>query len=218
MGRYIDLTGQRFGRLIVTGSVPNPSKTNRAKRWRCVCDCGNCITTRGDGLRSGRTVSCGCYREEQRLKAVTKHGGHNTRLYTAWNNMLSRCVYKNAKNNKDYGGRGISVCEEWLEFENFRDWAMANGYTDNLTIERKNVDGNYEPGNCTWVTAQEQMFNTRIPQDNKSGHKGVIYSKKSHKWYAFIVINRRQISLGLYDLYEDAVKSREDGERKYYKK
>jgi len=93
---------------------------------------------------------------------------------------------------------------------------MANGYKDGLTIERNNVNGNYEPDNCRWITSQEQMFNTRIPKDNKSGHKGVIFKPDSNKYYAFVVINRRQKSLGYFDTYDEAVTAREAGERKYY--
>lgn len=218
MPRFIDLTGQRFGRLTVICASEQTSHKNRAKMWKCQCDCGNYTVTRGDNLRDGTTNSCGCYRDEQRTKAVTKHGKHYTRLYVTWNNMLARCVYKNAQNYKNYGGRGIAVCDEWKnDFQVFYDWAIANGYADNLTIDRIDVNGNYEPSNCRWITPREQNYNTRVPKDNKSGHKGVIYKKRAKKWYAFIVVNRHQKSLGTYDTYEEAVAARERGEKEYYK-
>lgn len=154
-----DLTGQRFGRLMVMERSQNAKKQ---VCWRCLCDCGNEIITRADNLVSGRTQSCGCFNREQSSKKHTKHGDSNTRLYSIWKKIKSRCNDKNNTRYSDYGGRGITVCSEWSEsFEAFKEWSLENGYRKDLTIDRKDVNGNYEPSNCRWVTNQKQQNNRR---------------------------------------------------------
>lgn len=156
-----DLTGQRFGRLTVLERAPN---IKRYTAWLCVCDCGTRTVVRTDHLSVGHSQSCGCFNRER----VTTHGKGNTRLYLIWTHMISRC---NNKNEPNYGGRGIAVCDEWKnEFLKFYDWAMQNGYSDDLTIDRKNVDGNYEPGNCSWASDKEQSRNKR--NNTRVLHKG----------------------------------------------
>ena len=110
---------------------------------------------------NGETISCGCYHSEHNHEYGFKHGMSNTRIYTIWSGMIQRCCNPNAKNYPRYGGRGITICEEWKEFKNFYDWSKISGYTDNLTIERLDNNGNYCPENCTWITKQKQMRNTR---------------------------------------------------------
>lgn len=154
-----DLTGQKFGRLTVVSCGEN---TNGGKsRWICDCDCGKRkekSVTRND-LVTGKVKSCGClYKDSNKGRNVT-HGKTGKRLYRIWLSMRQRCNYSAGKSFKNYGGKGISVCEEWESFQNFYDWAMANGYSDNLTIDRKENDKGYSPDNCRWATMKEQQNN-----------------------------------------------------------
>ena len=150
-----DLTGQRFGKLVV---VRESHKDRRGEwKWLCKCDCGNETIVYGSHLRNGDTVSCGCVMRN----AKRTHGGSKTRLYSIWQHMKNRCRNQKSDNYKYYGGRGIAYCEEWETFECFEKWALENGYSENLTIDRIDPNGNYEPGNCRWITQIEQNKNTR---------------------------------------------------------
>lgn len=160
MSKIIDLTDKRFGRLTVI-SFAGQDKHHFA-HWLCRCDCGNEKVISGSALRSGVTVSCGCYRLEQANKANTRHNLSHTRIYTEWRHMKDRCLNKNHKAYSYYGGRGISVCPEWInDVSVFADWAYSNGYKEGLTLDRIDPNGNYEPNNCRWISQAEQMANTR---------------------------------------------------------
>ena len=146
-------------RLVVIEYVGN-NKFNH-KMWRCQCDCGNEIVTETNRLTTGKTRSCGCLKNEGNNR---KHGKCYTRLYRIYEKMKERCYCESNPRYSDYGGRGIRVCDEWIGengFENFYNWAMANGYSDSLTIDRIENDGNYEPGNCRWADTRTQGRNTR---------------------------------------------------------
>lgn len=159
--KLVDLTGQRFGRLTVLRRYEKNSSQGKTL-WLCKCDCGTETTVTTSNLKSGHTQSCGCSRVDAMRKVATKHGMTHTSLYNVWLLMRRRCSNQNDKHYNDYGGRGISVCSEWnTSFQAFYDWAMANGYADELTLDRIDNNSNYNPTNCRWVTMQRQCNNRR---------------------------------------------------------
>ena len=155
MRRLIDLTGQRFGRLTVVSRAENDRHRN--SRWICVCDCGKKKEIHGMSLRRGKTLSCGCLG----MEAVTKHGKRNQRIYKVWRSIKDRTGNCNDRRYKNYGGRGIGLIDEWGEFSAFYAWAIRNGYTEELTIDRIDNDKGYYPDNCRWVDMKTQSNNRR---------------------------------------------------------
>ena len=162
MGKLIDLTGQKFGKLTVVDRAANRGKETM---WNCICECGNSTTVGSGCLRSGSTKSCGCNRFNPSHRKT--HGQSHSRLYYVYRNMLNRCYNPKVNDFPNYGGRGISVCDEWRkDFQSFYDWAIISGYRDGLkrgecTLDRKNPDGNYSPDNCRWTDEKTQQNNKR---------------------------------------------------------
>lgn len=156
-----NITGMRFGRLIAIKWV-GKNKHNQSI-WECKCDCGNIIDINSNSLISGNTKSCGCLKKEVARKLLidqtVTHGKSSHPLYERWCAMKRRC---NNKNDLSHGGRGIKVCNEWVnDFEEFYNWAINNGFDENLTLDRIDNDGNYEPNNCRWTTYETQANNCR---------------------------------------------------------
>lgn len=148
--------GNRYGNLVIIDVI----KHEYHPYALCVCDCGVEKKVRMDHLQSGGTKSCGCQKYKNKKNIHIKHNSSKTRLYKIWIGVKQRCFNKNNAEYKNYGGRGITVCKEWLDFSVFKEWAISNGYADNLTIERVDVNGDYCEQNCKWIPLSEQLKNT----------------------------------------------------------
>lgn len=207
-----DITGQRFGRLVVI-KIAGQDKW-RSKLWECLCDCGATTIVKGESLKAGSTQSCGCLRKERVLKAITKHGMSATLIYHLWQTMHSRCENPNCIGYKNYGGRGIKVCDRWFKFENF--FEDMGKKPEGLSLERINNNKGYSPDNCKWATRIEQSHNSRIQKNNKTGIKGVFWYERYQKYQVGIRANSRQIHLGYFANIEDARIARKEAEQKYW--
>lgn len=216
---FIDLTDRKYGKLKVINRV---GFQNGRTIWNCICDCGNeCNATTND-LTSGKKKSCGCLKSEKTIETFTTHGLSKERIHKEWRGILHRCKNSSASHYENYGGRGITVCDEWKEdFMAFYEWSMQNGYADNLTLDRKDNDKGYSPDNCRWVTHMENCHNRGKRKDCKSSHSGVrktVFRSGNVKYRATICVNYKKINLGYFDTEEEAVKARIEAEKKYWGK
>lgn len=192
-------------------------------RWLCECNCEehNIISVIGSHLKSGAIKSCGCLGNERRIKANTKHGNSNTRLYKIWQNIKNRCYNPDSEFYYCYGGKGVKMCDEWREhFEMFYDWAILNGYKEDAlfaecTIDRIDINGDYCPENCRWTDKFTQAMNHGLQKNNKSGVRGVKWDSSQKKWYAQINIKNNRIFLGRFDNKNDAIVARLKAELKH---
>ena len=194
--RSMDLTDQRFGRLVV---IERADRTpSGAIRWKCKCDCGKTTVVAQSNLRMGHTQSCGCLSVETSRKQSLIHGdAHVSRIYEIWKNMRSRCNNANNPAYANYGGRGISICEEWSSYPAFKAWALSHGYADNLSIDRIDVNQGYAPENCRWATAKTQSNNCRT--NHVIEYQGTSYTLSQLAEFANLPVStlyNRLITLG----------------------
>jgi len=184
-------------------------KDNFGTRKEVVAECPYCgkeFTTLAQSIKSGATSSCGCASIQLAVDKNKKHGLSNHRLYLIYRGMVNRCNNKNSNAYKYYGGKGVYICDEWIESNtNFFEWAFNNGYRDDLSLDRIDPYGNYEPSNCRWVTNRVQARNTRkLQKNNTSGYRGVSYCKERGKFLAQITVDYIVIRLGAFDNAVDA--------------
>ena len=218
MGRRpLDLSGKRYGRLVAIKRL-DKNKSNQY-RWLCECDCGNQHIVTNTQLVEGKSRSCGCYSNEIRGKSSVTHGMSASSEYGAWKNAIRRCTNPDDPKWEDYGGRGISVCEEWnqppeigfLKF--YEDMGPSNG----LTLERIDVNLRYSKENCIWADCYAQGYNQRMLKVNTSGKTGVSENKDG-TWQAYINFKGKRYPLGEFAEFEDAKAAREAAEIKFYGK
>ena len=200
MGKFVDITGQRYGRLTV---IKIASKGKHTK-WLCKCDCGKECIIFGCALKSGNTKSCGCLNSELVIERQKKHGMNKSRLYKIYCQIKYRCYNVTYSEFQYYGGRGIKMCDEWRnDFMAFYSWAMANGYADNLTIDRIDANGNYEPSNCRWATQKKQ-------QNNRRNNRVLTHNDETHtiaEWSEKTGINYKTLYSRIYTLKWDIAKA-----------
>ena len=181
-----------------------PTEKSKIKYRFGLYKCGFCGTNfkaNTYDINRGNTKSCGCYQKRRVSETHKTHGKRYIRLYNIWTEIKYRTLNPKHKNYNDYGGRGITIWEEWKnDFMSFYNWALSNGYEENkgLSIDRIDNEGNYCPENCRWTTKTIQCRNQRIPKNNKSGFKGVCYYKNNNKYVAYIKVNRKRIHLGYF--------------------
>ena len=193
MGQFIDLTGKRFGRLVVLYKAESRTDSSGHPRiyYHCRCDCGVEKDILGGSLSKGQVKSCGCIQREYAKSGDSKrtHGMTGTRLHRIWKNIHTRCYNQKNPKYQRYGGRGIKVCDEWIGengFQNFYDWSLASGYQEDLTIDRIDNDGNYCPENCRWVT-------NKVQSNNKSQCRYITVdgeTKSISEWIDYLGISR----------------------------
>lgn len=213
MSHKLNLVGHKYGRWLVICEAGRTKGKNML--WKCRCDCGTESLIAGNTLRTGKSKSCGCLARERVSEVCTTHGKSQSIEYKIWVNMKQRCLNKKNTDYRYYGGRGITVCERWLKFENFFE-DMGELPHPLLTIERMNNNKNYSPSNCIWATRKIQNRNQGKRKDNTTGFKGINYHKRDRRYQAYIAVKSKQIHLGYFSQLEDAIIARRIGEAKYW--
>lgn len=213
--RSIDITGKKFGHWTAIEFAETRGK--RREYWKFKCDCGNIKGVLKYNVTSGRSTNCGCMQYVNR-KGNVKHGKSHTRIYNIFMGMKDRCYNTNNETHYPYyGGRGIRICDEWLnDFMNFYNWSKSNGYTDELSIDRINVDGDYEPCNCRWVDSTTQSINRGVKSTSTTGITGV-NETPDNTYVAKITVDGNTMRLGTFKNIDDAIKARKEAEDKYFK-
>ncbi len=218
-----DIVEDVMGKALEGDDYPKPiliedlgmvfaTEDSKQKRRFGVYKCGFCGTefkANTNNVVQGKTKSCGCYKKRRISEANKTHGLGSTRVYSIWNKIKDRTTNINDTAYPYYGGRGITICDEWLDVQNFYNWAMSNGYEENkgLSIDRIDNNGNYEPSNCRWSTKSIQARNQRIQKNNTSGYKGVSFYKNYKMFAVKINVNKKQIHLGYYKTPVEAAKA-----------
>jgi len=201
--KLVDRTGQRFGRLVVLEQAGRT--VSKKVLWKCKCDCGNETQTDSGSLVTGNTESCGCILKE----AITKHGGWKKSSYNTWRAMIRRCNNPKDKDYPKYGGKGVSVCPEWLDYATFaKDMGEPQG---DETLDRIDVYGNYEPSNCRWAGLTQQARNVRVRANSETGVTGVVFYK--NRYYAKITVKKKNYYSKVFNTIEEAAAARKELER-----
>lgn len=199
-----DYIGKKIGRLTVLGRIPNTTPI----MWLCSCDCGSKHPTKASHLLSGVARSCGCYHKDKMKEVLTTHGLCSHPLYKTWGGMKSRCLSKGDPSYKNYGGRGITVCEEWVDSaEAFIEWCLENGWEEGLQIDREDNEGNYGPSNCRFVKPVINLLNARTRITNSSGYVGISKMGNS-KYRAYISLDMVTKHLGSFNTKLEALDAR----------
>lgn len=204
--KLIILAGKKYGKLTVIKEVaPHISTYRLQRKVLCICECGNEASVVLNSLRTGNTISCGCYGAK---KSIT-HGLKHHTLYKVMNSMKSRCYNPNAPNYKWYGEKGINICDEWRnDFKTFYDWAIKNGWKKGLQIDRIDNNKGYFPDNCRFTTPRINTLNKQISITNTSGYQGISFHKRYNTWESRIGIRGKHLYLGHYTTKKGAVEAR----------
>lgn len=202
--KLVDRVGQRFGKLTVLEQAGR--NTLKKVLWKCVCDCGKETITVSGSLVTGNTTSCGC------VIPNFKHGGWKNSSYNSWRAMVRRCTNPQDKDYKRYGEKGVSVCQEWIDYATFRDAMGEPSGTE--TLDRIDPAGNYEPGNVRWASPTTQARNKKIPKTSKTGVTGVLFH--SNKYYAAITVQKKKYYSKMCNTVEEAAAARKELERLHW--
>lgn len=215
MANFIDLTGKKFGMLEVVSRADNYEKFSKTHnrvlkyaRWNCVCECGNqALAVLATDLKSKSQVSCGCHKMKILLERVTSHNMTYTKEYFAWQNMKTRCTNENSSHYDNYGGRGITIQDNWLnDFERFFEH-IGPAPSEKHSVDRIDTNGNYEEGNVKWSTVSEQAQNTRKPKSGKNKYKWVSFDVQSMLFRTVFVLHGEKYSTGSFVCEDEAARS-----------